>query len=186
MINFFSFIFILLTFKVNADTIKFITPTINQKFINSVVDVNYQIERNGMLFISNTTTDLLDNKGSILKSVFTDTNVNTSVNVQIDTTNKQGNYYIKITGFGKYNFVSNNVTVLFINIENFIPISVNTSSATATILSSISSTATATETATATATPTATPTASSITSNKANSNNIGLLSFVSVLMILIF
>lgn len=134
-----------------ADTINFITPTNGQVFKSSVVNVNYQIQRNGMLFISNTTTDLLDNKGTLLKSVFTDTTVNNNVNIQL-TANTKSNYNIRITGFGKYNLISDGTTnVLFMNIQNVIPVSVDVSKPNAVVFNP-PSTRTTTVLATGTAT----------------------------------
>jgi len=116
-----------------ADTINFVTPTIGQMLTNPLINVNYQIQRNGMLFISNTTTDLLDSTGNLLlNSAFTDTTLNTNVNVEFDTTKvllNTSNFNIRITGFGRYNLISNgSVNVLFMNIQNIIPINVDLSS----------------------------------------------------------
>lgn len=121
-----------------ADTINFVTPTIGQMLTNPLINVNYQIQRNGMLFISNTTTDLLDSTGNLLlNSAFTDTTLNTNVNVEFDTTKvllNTSNFNIRITGFGRYNLISNgSVNVLFMNIQNIIPISVQATNSSVTL-----------------------------------------------------
>ena len=118
---------LLLTKNVYADTIKIDSPLANQVINNSSININYTIQRNGMLYISNTTTELLDVNNMSLVSFFKD--VNTSPNVLIDMRtfvqlNTTTNFTLKITGYGSYNQV--NGTKGYTNIQEFVPIQLNT------------------------------------------------------------
>ena len=176
ILNIFSFITLC-----KADTINLITPTNGQVFKNPIINVNYQIQRNGMLLISNTTTDLLDNTGTLLKSIFTDTTLNSNVNLQLDTNlllNKNSNFNIRITGFGKYNSISNgNISLLFMNIQNVIFINVDLTTSSTNFLTTMSSTMSSTmsKTMSTTISMLTTPTSTSIISNGVNNKILSIL-----------
>jgi hypothetical protein len=85
-----------------CDTIKVNSPTRYQVINNSSFLIDYIIERSGDLFITNTTTELLDVNGDSLVSVPINS---TTVRLNIKTfvqPNTVTNFTVKITSFGKY------------------------------------------------------------------------------------
>ena len=134
---------------VYADTIKINSPSTHQVINNSSININYTIQRNGMLYISNTTTELLDVNNKSLVSFLKD--VNTSPNVLIDMRtfvqpNTTTNFTLKITGYGSYNQV--NGTKEYSNIQEFVPIQLDLNKRLSTDSSTDSSTTTTTTTTT--------------------------------------
>ena len=111
--------------KVLCDTLTFITPNSNQIFNNPIINVDYTINRNGMLYISNTSTDLLDNTGQLLiASIFTNTILNPNIQTQVDTTTPISSlcyYTLRIIAYGVYN----STPPLYMTIQNNIPFSVD-------------------------------------------------------------
>lgn len=197
---------ILLPF-VYCDTIKVNSPTRNQVINNSSFLIDYVIERNdenNKLFVTNTTTELLDVRGNSL--VAFPKNLTNSTMVRLDMRtfvqpNTVTNFTVKITAFGNYSTPVNGK--LFGEIETEIPLQLNLSNgtnSTSTRPSTTSTTSTRSSTATSTpttststnststtASATSTPTSEAPKSNSAFAENPQLmLSLTAMLMMFLF
>lgn len=163
------FILALLAFLplVYCDSIKVNSPTGSQVFKNSSFLVDYLIERNNNnngLFLTNTTTQLLDINDNVLVAFPKDLASSPSVRLNMMTYVKENtvtNFTLKIIGFGKYNTSFNGKSSD--EIETKIPLQLNLSSD-----DKVTSNATSTSTNTVTATNTANSTA---TGNKTSSTS---------------
>jgi cobalamin biosynthesis Mg chelatase CobN len=171
------FILALLAFLplVYCDSIKVNSPTRSQVFKNSSFLVDYLIERNNNnngLFLTNTTTQLLDINDNVLVAFPKDLASSPSVRLNMMTYVKENtvtNFTLKIIGFGKYNTSFNGKSSD--EIETKIPLQLNLSSDDK-VTSNTTSTATSTATSTSTNTVTATNTANSTaTGNKTSSTS---------------
>ena len=176
-----------------CDTIKVNSPTRYQVINNSSFLIDYIIERSGDLFITNTTTELLDVNGDSLVSVPINS---TTVRLNIKTfvqPNTVTNFTVKITGFGKYNAPVNGQ--LFGEIEVEVPLQLNLSNnSTVTSRPTSNSTPTSTTNSTSISIPTSTsiststsqpsPTTSS-SSGYMNGSEfaVGLTSFLALFLI---
>lgn len=185
---------ILLPF-VYCDTIKVNNPTRNQVINNSSFLIDYVIERNdenNKLFVTNTTTELLDARGNSL--VAFPKNLTNSTMVRLDMRtfvqpNTVTNFTVKITAFGNYSSPVNGR--LFGEIETEVPLQLNLSNSTnstrpssTTSTRSSTSTPTTTTTTTNTTSATSTPTSEPPKSNAAFIKNPQLiLSLSSMLML---
>lgn len=190
---------ILLPF-VYCDTIKINSPTRNQVINNSSFLIDYVIERNdenNKLFVTNTTTELLDVRGNSL--VAFPKNLTNSTMVRLDMRtfvqpNTVTNFTVKITAFGNYSTPVNGR--LFGEIETEIPLQLNLSNGTnptstrSSTTSRTSSTATSTPTTSTNSTSTtatSTPTSEAPKSNSAFAENPQLmLSLTAMLMMFLF
>lgn len=157
---------ILLPF-VYCDTIKVNSPTRNQVINNSSFLIDYVIERNdenNKLFVTNTTTELLDVRGNSL--VAFPKNLTNSTMVRLDMRtfvqpNTVTNFTVKITAFGNYSSPVNGR--LFGEIETEIPLQLNLSNGTNSTSTRPSTTSTRSS-STSTSTPTSTSNSTSATS----------------------
>lgn len=190
---------ILLPF-VYCDTIKVNSPTQNQVINNSSFLIDYVIERNdenNKLFVTNTTTELLDVRGNSL--VAFPKNLTNSTMVRLDMRtfvqpNTVTNFTVKITAFGNYSTPVNGR--LFGEIETEIPLQLNLSNGTTptstrpSTTSRTSSTATSTPTTSTNSTSTtatSTPTSEAPKSNSAFAENPQLmLTLTAMLMMFLF
>lgn len=183
------FNFALLAFLplVYSDSIKVNSPTGNQVFKNASFLVDYVIERNNNndgLFLTNTTTQLLDTKDNVLVSFPKDLTSSPSVRLNMITFVKENtvtNFTLKIIGFGKYNTSVNGK--LTDEIETKIPLQLNlngnstSTTSTSTLGSTTSSSTTSSTSSTPTVTSNSTLTNSSIpttttTTNVSSNGNI--------------
>jgi hypothetical protein len=139
-----TILYLLFASLVSADTITVNSPTNNQvvlyntdNYYSNFLSVNYQISRNGMVYLTNTTTELFDDKNNLIQSLFTNTfmygNVSTNLQFPIIQTPQAPatlNWTVSITGFGRYLFINtvNGTTssqIQFVNLVNNIPITLN-------------------------------------------------------------
>jgi hypothetical protein len=170
-----------------CDTIKINSPTLNQVINNSSFLIDYIVERNdnnSKLFITNSTTELLDVKGNSLVAVPRNFTNFTMVRLDMRTfvqPNTFTNFTVKITAFGKYD----NQTFGEIKLE--VPLQLNlsngtVSSTTSKPTSSTTSKPTSTSTTSASSETTAPTTTSTNKSNGSSVNNsnmvMGLTSFL--------
>jgi hypothetical protein len=159
-----------------CDTIKVNSPTRNQVINNSSFLIDYLIERSGNLFITNTTTELLDiNKNSL---VSVPRNITNSTTVRLDMRtfvqpNTVTNFTVKITGFGKYNAPVNGQ--LFGEIEVEVPLQLNLSNN-----STVTSRPTSNSTPTSTTNSTPTSTTNSTSISTTNSTSISIPTSTSI------
>lgn len=186
---------------VYCDTIKINSPTINQVINNSSFLIDYIIERNtenNNLFVTNTTTELLDVRGNSL--VAFPKNLTNSTMVRLDMRtfvqpNTVTNFTVKITAFGNYSNPVNGR--LFGEIEREVSLQLNLSNGTNSTRPSTSTTSTRSSTSLPTSSPTANATTSTNststpTSEPPKSNNAFItnphmiLTLTSVLMLLVF
>lgn len=162
---------------VYCDSIKVNSPTEFQVFNNASFLVDYLIERNNNnngLFITNTTTQLLDTKDNVLVSFPKDLTSSPNVRLNMLTFVKENtvtNFTLKIIGLGKYNTSFNGKSTD--EIETKIPLQLNLNRNSTSTTASSSSTATATTKPSSTSsssskTASATPT---VTSNSTSSTN---------------
>jgi hypothetical protein len=129
---------------VNGDTIQINTPQPNQiinydtdVYTNNFITVNYMLGRNGMVYITNTTTDLVNDKGQVVQSLLSDTFMYGNVTsifqlpiIQTPQAPSQLNWSVIITGYGRYlHLIDINGTttgqIQFLNLVNTIPITLN-------------------------------------------------------------
>jgi hypothetical protein len=187
---------------VYCDTIKINSPTPNQVINNSSFLIDYVIERNdenNKLFVTNTTTELLDVRGNSL--VAFPKNLTNSTMVRLDMRtfvqpNTITNFTVKITAFGNYSTPVNGR--LFGEIETEVPLQLNLSNGTNSASTRPSTTSTSTASSTTTSTPTtssnsnsttatSTPTSEASKSNSAFAENSQLmLSLTAMLMMFLF
>lgn len=158
---------------VSCDTIKINSPTPNQVINNSSFLIDYLIERNNgnnNLFVTNTTTQLLDERGNSLVSFGKNLTNSTMVRLDMRTfvqPNTVTNFTVKITAFGNYSVPVNGRA--FGEVEVEVPLQLNLRNSTNTTTTTTtrpttpsSSTTTTTTPATSTnATPTSSPTVQS-------------------------
>lgn len=88
-----------------ADTINIVEPALNQVFTQANFNVEYNINRNDMFFISNTTTELLDTDGNSLVSFFKDTSDLTNVRIEMRTFVQPGSvkdFVLRVTGYARH------------------------------------------------------------------------------------
>ena len=145
-----------------CDTVKVNSPTRNQVINNSSFLIDYLVERSGNLFVTNTTTELLDVNGNSLVSF--PKNITNSTMVRLDMRtfvqpNTVTNFTVKIIAFGKYNTPVNGQ--LFGEIKTEVPLQLNLSN---------NSTVTSRPTSTST-TPTSQPTSNSTSTTQPTSNS---------------
>lgn len=133
--NIFYFIFGLINVSlINCDSIKYISPMINETVINSNLNVTYFVMRNGLLYLTDSKLELFDNNNTLIQntSVMIDTG-NLVVTTLYNLSNS--NYFLKITSSGLYNSVKNGSFVkLPLSIENVIPFTVKAPDAIVTIM----------------------------------------------------
>jgi hypothetical protein len=158
---------ILLPF-VYCDTIKVNSPTPNQVINNSSFLIDYIIERNdenNKLFVTNTTTELLDVRGNSLVAFPKNLTNTTMVRLDMRTfvqPNTVTNFTVKITAFGNYSTPVNGR--LFGEIQTEVPLQLNLSNVTNSTRPSTTSTSSASSTSTSTSTSTTTSNSASVTS----------------------
>jgi hypothetical protein len=139
-----------------CDTINVNSPTRNQIINNSSFLIDYLVERSGNLFITNTTTDLLDVTGNSLVSFPKNLSDSTVVRLDMRTfvqSNTVTNFTVKIVAFGKYNTPVNGQ--LFGEIKTEVPLQLNLSN-NSTVTSRPTSNSTTTSISTTTSKPTST------------------------------
>lgn len=109
-----------------CDTVNVNSPTRYQVINNSSFLVDYTIQRNGMLYLTNTTTELLDVNRTSLVLVTKDLTNSTSVRLDMRTfvqPNTVTNFTVRIVAFGKYGRPQNGQ--LFDNITTEVPLQLN-------------------------------------------------------------
>ena len=185
-----------------CDTIKVNSPTRNQVINNSSFLIDYLVERSGNLFVTNTTTELLDVNGNSLVSVPKNLSNSTMVRLDMRTfvqPNTVTNFTVKIVAFGKYDVPVNGQ--LFGEIKTEVPLQLNLSN-NSTVTSRPTSTSTAstskptvTSNSTSTTQPTSNSTSTSQPTSTSNSTNtsggymngskfvVGLTSFLALFLI---
>lgn len=132
------YLFSLLFNYIICDTINYISPIANQTYFSDKLNVTYFIMRNGLLYLTDTTTELIDENNTVLSKTTgqIDNNLVTfSINfknINLENTmtiNPVSNYSVKITSSGLYNSFVNGTTVkLPLTLENTIPFTINTTS----------------------------------------------------------
>jgi len=176
---------------VYCDTIKVNSPTRNQVINNSSFLIDYLIERNAQnnnLFVTNTTTELLDENGDSLVSVPRNLTNSTMVRLDMRTfvqPNTVTNFTVKITAFGNYSNPVNGR--LFGEIETEVPLQLNLSNGTNSTRPSTTTTTTTTDTSTATTNSTdntSTPTSEAPKSNSAFLKNPQMMMTLTSMMMI--
>lgn len=131
------FAIVVLIGYVLGDEIIIKSPVKNEIVKSEKVNVEIEIVRNGMLYISNVTVELYDMIGKIDEK-FSDTN-NTLINLEMKTDIKNGqvkNYEIKVIGYGRY---LAGQEIKYKNIETNVSVLVDTVSKTTTNKPSVNS-----------------------------------------------
>lgn len=179
---------------VYCDTIKVNNPTRNQVINNSSFLIDYLIERNNEnnnLFVTNTTTELLDSNGNSLVSVPRNLTNSTMVRLDMRTfvqPNTVTNFTVKITAFGNYSSPVNGRR--FGEIETEVPLQLNLSNTTnssrpvSSPTSTRSASPTSTSNSTSTVNATSTPTSEAPKSNGAFLKNPQMMMTLTSMMML--
>lgn len=172
---FLGFILSLFLPFVYCDSIKVNSPALNQVFTNSSFLVDFLVQRNNEnngLFLTNTTTQLLDSNGNVLVAVPRDT-TDLMVRLNMITFVKENtvtNFTIKIIGLGKYNQSVNGKLVDEIEQEVPLQLNLNASQPSTNQTSSRTSTRMSTRTSTQMPTRTSSILATTSPSNTPSSN----------------
>lgn len=179
-----------------CDTIKINSPTRNQVINNSSFLIDYLIERNdnnNKLFLTNTTTELLDVRGNSLVSFGKNLTNSTMVRLDMRTfvqPNTVTNFTVKITAFGEYDVPVDGKQ--FGEFEVEVPLQLNLSNNSTNTTSTVSSRPNRTSTtsapsstgqATSTTVPTSTSTSAPSNSSGYSFKSTMLMSITSVFLL---
>lgn len=123
--------FIILVFnlsKIYCDTIEYISPNSSQVFPTSNINVTYFVMRNGMLYLTESTIELINSNDDVILK-FTNEIIDTYVSLVLnipDNYQSGFNYSLRVTSSGFYNSIINGSLVkLPLNTRDEIPFSVS-------------------------------------------------------------
>ena len=98
---------------ISADTLIIKSPTENQIFNeSSIITLDYLIQRNGMLYINNITSELINTESNTthVHVHLQCHNQNGTEKVNLNTDGKIGNFSLIVTGHGYYNYINGTTT----------------------------------------------------------------------------
>lgn len=114
-------VFSLVVKSVFGDQIIVTSPTVGQIIKNFQVEVEYEIVRRDMLYITNSTVELLD--GVKIDQVFINVHGDTIVKNKFYIKSKIQNPIVRITGYGRY--LANGNETMYMTKEVLVPIQID-------------------------------------------------------------